>query len=632
MKLTIVNTVCTLLVLGCILTVPLPSQTKEGERTSVVSPPAKAKLEESTVYTPQLMGVSESKSRLTRDALPTVATMLARDVFQIDPSELRSNSPAREFARHMEILDGWGSQVSITTSTANQRAPSIACDTLNNLYAAFEDYSTTYPYPFIRVYKSTDAGRTWQTFTGVYNQSTSLNIPSVAYSNGYVVLSYSRGDGAAGIARWSTDGSSSSFGSYSLPTPTVLLPSLKVQRVRMCGDAKGFTGDDYLYVVYLFSQLLGNPKVYFTRSTDDGASWSSQTELATTIDGYVVGDAGIDWGPSGLYVAYLGSGANDKKVMMRKSTNFGSAFGTETVVYDNTANKLGPVVAAYGANNVLMVVQKQFSTTDDDITGIYSTNGGGSWTNYSVAAGFSSERFPWASHDNGGNFYVTYTLGSSVYAEYGTGTPVVGSATIVNSGSSPSTGDFTAVRGFTGRNASGAQAAWVAGSSTDYNIYGNTYSYTTSTPTITWVTSPPSTITANNSYLVRWQVTNITSISHTNLHWEGPDSANTQNFQSGAAGTYSDTLRLSRTGTYEVFAHVRDASSNNYYGPRATVQVVGGAPSATTNAATNVAATSGTLNGSVNPSGSTTTAWFEWGTSSSLATSSATSSQSIGSG
>lgn len=58
----------------------------------------------------------------------------------------------------------------------------------------------------------------------------------------------------------------------------------------------------------------------------------------------------------------------------------------------------------------------------------------------------------------------------------------------------------------------------------------------------------------------------------------------------------------------------------------------GSAPSVTTIAATSVGATAATLNGSVIANGLATTAWFEWGTDSSLATFSSTPSQSIGSG
>jgi alpha-tubulin suppressor-like RCC1 family protein len=56
------------------------------------------------------------------------------------------------------------------------------------------------------------------------------------------------------------------------------------------------------------------------------------------------------------------------------------------------------------------------------------------------------------------------------------------------------------------------------------------------------------------------------------------------------------------------------------------------APMVTTATASSIAATSATLNGAVNPNGSTTTAWFEWGTSPSLPTFTSTPPQSVGFG
>ncbi len=48
--------------------------------------------------------------------------------------------------------------------------------------------------------------------------------------------------------------------------------------------------------------------------------------------------------------------------------------------------------------------------------------------------------------------------------------------------------------------------------------------------------------------------------------------------------------------------------------------------------ATSVTTSGAVLNGGVNPNGLATTAWFEWGTSPTLATFSSTTSQSLGSG
>ena len=55
-------------------------------------------------------------------------------------------------------------------------------------------------------------------------------------------------------------------------------------------------------------------------------------------------------------------------------------------------------------------------------------------------------------------------------------------------------------------------------------------------------------------------------------------------------------------------------------------------PTVTTNVATSVTGSGATVNGSVNPNGQETTAWFEWGTDSGLATFSSTPGQALGSG
>jgi CubicO group peptidase (beta-lactamase class C family) len=65
---------------------------------------------------------------------------------------------------------------------------------------------------------------------------------------------------------------------------------------------------------------------------------------------------------------------------------------------------------------------------------------------------------------------------------------------------------------------------------------------------------------------------------------------------------------------------------------RAINNAAPGLPTVTTAAATGVTTSGAMLNGSVNPNGLTTTAWFEWGTSPTLATFTATASQAVGSG
>jgi hypothetical protein len=83
-----------------------------------------------------------------------------------------------------------------------------------------------------------------------------------------------------------------------------------------------------------------------------------------------------------------------------------------------------------------------------------------------------------------------------------------------------------------------------------------------------------------------------------------------------------DVLLLTR----EVGYNPNDADAAASLNP---VNVV---PMVTTNAATSVTSGGATVNGGVNPNGAATTAWFEWGTSPTLATFGVTSNQSLGSG
>ncbi|MEK9135908.1 MAG: fibronectin type III domain-containing protein, partial [Bacteroidota bacterium] len=73
-------------------------------------------------------------------------------------------------------------------------------------------------------------------------------------------------------------------------------------------------------------------------------------------------------------------------------------------------------------------------------------------------------------------------------------------------------------------------------------------------------------------------------------------------------------------------------SAGTQRGSIASFTTGGLAPTVTTSAATSVMSTSATLNGNVNPNGTSTSAYFEWGTSSTLSTYSTTSAQSVGSG
>jgi len=111
------------------------------------------------------------------------------------------------------------------------------------------------------------------------------------------------------------------------------------------------------------------------------------------------------------------------------------------------------------------------------------------------------------------------------------------------------------------------------------------------------------------------------------------DNTATQNF---AAGTTVQPVSASISGlTFGSTYYYRLAASNSSGTTRGTIKSFSTAatrPTVTTLAADNLAVTSATLHGTVNPNWLDTSAWFEYGTSSTLASFSTTTGQPIGSG
>jgi phosphodiesterase/alkaline phosphatase D-like protein len=105
--------------------------------------------------------------------------------------------------------------------------------------------------------------------------------------------------------------------------------------------------------------------------------------------------------------------------------------------------------------------------------------------------------------------------------------------------------------------------------------------------------------------------------------------------QAVGSGTISQTINQALTGltTGTTYYYRVAASNGSGTGKGAILSFLpGAAPTVTTLAATEVGETGATLNGNVNPNGLSTDAWFEWGTSASLATFDTSSAQALGAG
>jgi uncharacterized repeat protein (TIGR01451 family) len=137
-----------------------------------------------------------------------------------------------------------------------------------------------------------------------------------------------------------------------------------------------------------------------------------------------------------------------------------------------------------------------------------------------------------------------------------------------------------------------------------------------------------SSINPNQSSTDAWFEWGVTSsLGNTTARKNIGGGASSVSFSEFVSGLNSNTTYYYRVAAENIYGVSRGSimSFTTSYGGSQ-----GSAPSAVTYSASSIGQNSGTLNGTVNPNGLSTTAWFEWGSNSSLG--SVTGSQSVGNG
>ncbi len=420
------------------------------------------------ILTPNLAGRNISKENLKLDHFDFVPSMKTSNVHEISTDFINNNFNFENCRNER----GWGTPFPIFDGDYNQKAPNMACDDDGKIYCAFEDYdNSSYPNTWIRIRRSNDDGATWDYFGGCYSNTYGMYLPSIVYANGYVFTLYHMNN-TIGVYRKPIDGGPGDF--FQPPTPNINPPYI-IHRARLCSDSESYEGNAYLMLAYVYGN--GNNydlEIYYTLSIDDGESWTDYDFIDYVYESYWTWEVGIDWGDSGLYISYLGTGLDENKVMMVKSTDYGSIWSDPDVIDDDNDDKFGPIVAARDAY-ILVVYQYKYNAYDNDIYAAYSDDYGGSWHNYIIADDGDNEELLWVAHDNDNNFCVTYNWNGEVYAEIGNNSPVVENPEQINNNSLASDGDYTTVIGKTihNSNSSGFMAAWAQGPWGDLDIWGN---------------------------------------------------------------------------------------------------------------------------------------------------------------
>ncbi len=382
------------------------------------------------------------------------------------------------------------------------------------------------------------------------------------------------------------------------------------------------------------------------RSTDNGVSWTQTgltgtvvRSLAFSLSGYTLagtdngvyrsGDNGASWTQVGLTTSpvtafatnssghiFAGTASDGVFRSTDNGTNWNAVSTGLTIssVLCLAANPTGFLFAGSSAGGVFKTVQSTLPVTTEAATGIGTTsatlNGTVNPTGLATTA-----YFEWGTSNtlSASSATPSQSIGSGI-------SPVPVSAELTGLAS-----NTTYYFRVTSQNFAGTRRGSILSFSTSANLPTTTTAsataVTTSSATLNGTVNPNG---ASTTAFFEWGTSStLSTFSVTSSQFAG-SGTNAVSVTANLTGLSANTTYYDRV--------VGQNSAGTQRGSIASFTTGGLAPTVTTSAATSVMSTSATLNGNVNPNGTSTSAYFEWGTSSTLSTYSTTSAQSVGSG
>jgi hypothetical protein len=222
----------------------------------------------------------------------------------------------------------FGSTVNLSNNAGLSQSPAIAVSG-NNVYVVWGD--NTPGNDEISYRRSTDGGATFGSTVNLSNSVGDSQLPAIAVSgnNVYVVWQDSTsGDNNIFYRRSTNNGST--FGS------TVNLSNSPGGTPDIAASANS------VHVTWTDSTS-GNQEIYYKRSTNNGATFGSTVNLSN--------NAGLSQSPAisvsgnNVYVIWQDSTPGDFEIVLRKSINGGTAFGSTINVSQSTGNSFSPDIS-----------------------------------------------------------------------------------------------------------------------------------------------------------------------------------------------------------------------------------------------------------------------------------------------
>jgi hypothetical protein len=279
----------------------------------------------------------------------------------------------------------------ITDLSSDEGRPSLAVAPNGDLWVAVEDADPSDP--FIRIYRSTDGGRTWS-FAWSAASMPESRYPSLAYAeNGigdawlFLVYEVYKSMELRSLHLFRFDPANPGApGDMASIQDNIATPGLDAIEPRLVTDNEEFP-NPYLYLTYSVP-LEDTTPVYYTRSTDLGMTWSIPLDVTGGAQGTSWRSRpDIAFGAGSVYIPFVKPGAapadSDNEVWVAVGANLGTAWGPPIQVTHSDDDYFWPAAAAAhnAAGTVVVAFSREYSgASDADVHAVFSTDGGSSWS------------------------------------------------------------------------------------------------------------------------------------------------------------------------------------------------------------------------------------------------------------
>jgi len=331
-------------------------------------------------------------------------------VIIVDPSGnphvlWQDNTPGKSVIYYKKSTDGgttWTALNRLAWTSGGSYAPGVAVDSLGHLHVAWSDDTPGNAEIYYK--KSTDGGATWTvskrlTWTLGYSTAPAIAVDSsgtlhVAWqehtlTNREIYYKKSPDEGAT----WTASQRLTWTSSYS-ESPAIAVDSSLNPHLVWHGATPGYW------------------QVYYKKSTDGGANWTTSRRLTWTSGNSYVSAVCAD-APAALHVIYYDHSPGNAEIYYRKSLDGGASWKTSQRLTWNSGFSGYPALAI-DASGDLHVVWQDDTPGNEEIYYKTSTDGGATWPN--------SQRLTWTS---GGSYYPSIAAAASgdLHVVWEDGTP-----------------------------------------------------------------------------------------------------------------------------------------------------------------------------------------------------------------